>query len=89
MSTNVTMPTGEFVSVQGYDIRQSSGGDRTVVVDDQGAVHIPPLVPDSNGEDAEGWFVREILALGPWTRDPDPIEDPLGFVLRNGQWVRP
>lgn len=87
MSQNVAVPDGEFVSVQGYDIRQSSGATQTVVVDDQGAVHLPPAVPDEWGQDSEQWFVRPIDPVAPMTRDPDPV-DGLGlFVLTDGKWA--
>jgi hypothetical protein len=79
MSTDVTVPSGEFVTVQGYEVRQESGADRTVVVDDQGAVHLPAT--------DDGWMVRDQYATAPMTKDPNPVEDPAGrFELVDDQW---
>lgn len=88
MSEEVTVPSGhDTTEVQGYRLRQLSGEDRTVVVDDQGAVHLPPVVLDDNGSDADQWLVNDENATAPITRDPDPVEDPAGrFHLYNGTW---
>jgi hypothetical protein len=72
---------GEVAEVQGYELSHDAGQARTVVVDDQGAVHLP--------EGPETWLVGDVGATAPITHDPDPVEDPAGnFELVDGTWRR-